>query len=193
MSEIFFKRVYKNGPEYKDLGRCWEWTGSKNSDGYGDILTKFRQHRLAHRISFLLHHEDFDSKLMVCHHCDNRICVNPKHLFQGTAKENFDDAISKGRPIHKLAPAPRKVFEGQESDIVTRIKAGESQESIAKDIGVCRELVSRYARKNGIRRNLTEEDKQEILQLSQKGLNNRQIGDLIGREQSTVRKVLARI
>ena len=34
---------------------------------------------------------------MICHHCDNRICVRPKHLFLGTAKDNAQDREKKGR------------------------------------------------------------------------------------------------
>lgn len=34
---------------------------------------------------------------MVLHKCDNRPCCRPDHLFLGTAKDNTDDMISKGR------------------------------------------------------------------------------------------------
>jgi HNH endonuclease len=41
--------------------------------------------------------ENFKKELMVCHTCDVPLCVNTEHLFQGTAKENFDDMVAKGR------------------------------------------------------------------------------------------------
>lgn len=32
-----------------------------------------------------------------CHSCDNRRCVNERHIFLGTRKDNLDDMTTKGR------------------------------------------------------------------------------------------------
>lgn len=76
---------------------CWEWTGGKMSTGYGMFHPLPRQSILAHRYAYELHHGPIAKGCFVCHHCDNRSCVNPKHLFGGSQQDNVDDMIEKGR------------------------------------------------------------------------------------------------
>lgn len=80
----------------KRNGDCLEWNRFLNHKGYGSFYC-FGSHFMAHRISFYLINGPFDSNLMVLHKCDNPSCINPEHLFLGTAKDNFDDMIQKGR------------------------------------------------------------------------------------------------
>lgn len=78
---------------------CVEWQGYINTNGYGTLNTKidgkYRQYR-AHRVSYLLYNGDLEAGKMICHHCDNRRCVKPSHLYQGTAKDNIRDSIDRG-------------------------------------------------------------------------------------------------
>lgn len=77
---------------------CWPWTGAK--DRYGKIAIwdgKKRSCMLAHRIAYELHYGAIPFGLLVCHHCDNPSCCNPKHLFVGTNKDNSDDCSYKNR------------------------------------------------------------------------------------------------
>lgn len=82
----------------KSEGECWEWTGGRDTQGYGlfFINNKYRCEK-AHRVSAWLSGKRFGNGLNVCHHCDNPPCVNPKHLFLGTRKDNIRDCISKNR------------------------------------------------------------------------------------------------
>ncbi len=77
---------------------CWNWTGNK-VNGYGRLS---RNHEptnliLAHRLSYLLFYGPITEDMDVCHKCDNPGCVNPEHLFLGTAKTNISDSIKKKR------------------------------------------------------------------------------------------------
>jgi hypothetical protein len=75
---------------------CWNWTGYKNAEGYGAVQWNGKLDR-AHRISYRLFHGPIPPGILVCHHCDNPPCVNPKHLFLGTNQDNTDDKVEKHR------------------------------------------------------------------------------------------------
>jgi len=75
---------------------CWEFTGAKDSHGYGRIGYKNKVFS-AHRLSFYLFKHRLFKGDCVLHKCDNPRCINPEHLFLGTQKENMLDCKTKRR------------------------------------------------------------------------------------------------
>jgi len=79
--------------------QCWEWQASRQSSGYGAFAYTPKRIVTAHRVSWALANNNGvlpDSKLVVMHLCDNKLCVNPSHLTLATVAVNNLDAINKG-------------------------------------------------------------------------------------------------
>lgn len=83
-----------------DENGCWLYQGylMRNKLGMGYGWVYFRgKNRGAHRASWMIHYGEIPDKMFVCHKCDVTHCINPEHLFLGTAKDNVHDMIKKGR------------------------------------------------------------------------------------------------
>lgn len=79
---------------------CWLWTGSLSPQGYGSFAVSGRKWP-AHRVT-LAQQDGFmpTRSIHCCHRCDNPPCVNPAHLFWGTASDNLRDASAKKRLVN---------------------------------------------------------------------------------------------
>lgn len=138
--ERFWAKVDKSAGE----SACWPWTGSIDRGGYGVLkLRAVANNRGAHRIAFRLTNGHWPVPCC-CHSCDNPICVNPAHLWEGTYAENHADMRRKGRDRYRTVG-----FIGEEHpgarltwDDVDAIRAsGEGASALAARYGVSRSAI----------------------------------------------------
>jgi len=139
----FWSKVDVKGPD-----ECWEWQGAKSSRGYGSFKVGGKIYKV-HRIIWMIYKGSIPHGKLICHHCDNEPCVNVKHLFMGTQKDNMQDMIKKGRgnkaigDIHGSRTHPEKLACGEkhglsvlmELEVLTirkMVKAGFSQTETAR-------------------------------------------------------------
>lgn len=81
----------------KTPGGCWVWQGAKRGKGYGDIYVGDGRRMATHQLSYQWAHGTIPDGMFVLHRCDNKLCVNPDHLFTGTHQDNMDDLKEKTR------------------------------------------------------------------------------------------------
>lgn len=129
---------------------CWLWTGTILSHGYGQISlghpsTPGSKRWRAHRFSWELHRGTIPDGLVVCHTCDNPICVRPDHLFLGTQADNVHDSSRKGR---KNAWGVQKLNADDVRVIRHQAARGLLQKDIAKAFGVARNTISGIVRRH---------------------------------------------
>lgn len=151
--ELFESRVDRNGPipaHRPRLGPCWIWRGQTRG-GYGRLRVSDKMVS-AHVFAFeRASGNPVPAGMLVCHHCDNRPCVRPSHLFLGTHQDNTLDAVAKGRWPPRgqgagEAHTNARLTWPQVREIRRRVAAGDSQVSLAGAFGISREQVSKICR-----------------------------------------------
>lgn len=146
----FLRKVDVQAPD-----ECWPWiSGMFKQEGYGAFYYKGKNHG-AHRVSLAwklnLEPEDIE---IACHTCDNRKCVNPNHLFNGTHSDNMKDMVAKGRhakPSVKKSECIRghRFLEG--SFFYRPASGNRGPERICKECIKIREALRRLRRGQGTR------------------------------------------
>lgn len=130
----FWERVKKGEGD-----GCWEWTGTKDSKGYGAFSLRGQPHK-GHRISWFLHNGEPNRDLFICHKCDVRNCVNPTHLFEGTIQENNADMKKKIRYNWGTGCHTAKLDEGKVLEMRRRHSLGETAAALGRQFGVCKDV-----------------------------------------------------
>lgn len=135
---------------------CWNWKASKTKNGYGVFGNKkAKKNWLAHRYSYQLVYGQIPSGMFICHKCDNPQCVNPKHLFLGTAKSNSEDMKNKGRSAigdkNGLRKHPESILWGKDNSngklsyedvvMIRKLKLEYRASQLAERFGVCRQYI----------------------------------------------------
>ena len=130
-------------PNYVD-GDCWQWIAGLKGNGYGQINVDghiFSVHKLAYKIFIgpIPKHHSYHG-MCVCHDCDNKLCVNPDHLFLSDQPGNIADAVKKNR----MHPGEKHGMSKLTEEQVKKILASElSNTEIATKYGVTQSCISR--------------------------------------------------
>lgn len=124
---------------------CWVWTGTRQTrqdgcGGYG-VLSRQTPMIYAHRYSYEQTHGPIPEGLLVRHMCDNPPCVNPAHLLVGTAQDNINDKIERGRQPRGQTHCCARLTEADVLSIRAQATAGRGPTLLAKEFGVARTTV----------------------------------------------------
>jgi hypothetical protein len=114
---------------------CWLWRAAGHKSGYGNFYNGTRAEG-AHRVAWAIANGPIPEGMSVLHHCDNPPCVNPAHLFLGTAKENGIDCQAKGRTTRGERNAHARLTTPEVRDIRRLVRSGISQRRVAAQFNV---------------------------------------------------------
>lgn len=126
-----------------DANGCWRWTKGTNDFGYG-VIRVTNAHgdwgERCHRASYALNVGEIPAGMSVCHHCDNPPCINPAHLFLGTASDNALDMCRKGRRTTKPPVGEKsnlaKLTEAQVREACDMVRGGMSRAAVGRHFGL---------------------------------------------------------
>lgn len=120
---------------------CIPWTGWIDPDGYGRTRRDGRSKQITHIVLEAVG-RPVPAGMCACHSCDNRACVNPRHLWIGTHTENLSDRDGKRRQAFGERNGRAKLTEADVRAIREFRSIGLTQQAIADRFGVSQFTVS---------------------------------------------------
>ena len=128
---------------------CWEWqayimptTGYGQTAFGGTIMTTHRAMLTACTGTWM------PPEVLACHECDNRKCINPKHLFWGTHADNMRDCAEKGRTTKGRRSkncgvlVKNSILNDDKVRVIRALRGSMTHRKIAEQLGINRTTVS---------------------------------------------------
>jgi predicted XRE-type DNA-binding protein len=125
-----------------DKESCWIWQGAKFWDNYGMFKIDNLNLR-AHRVAYEIANGSIETGKLILHRCDNKLCCNPHHLYQGDQKQNMKDMTQRNRSTNKR-------LDQDDVNYIRRSKL--PQQELADILGVSQQHISNI--KNNKRREI---------------------------------------
>jgi hypothetical protein len=122
---------------------CELWIGARSgASGYGSYAVDGKVVR-AHRLAWASRHGPIPEGMDILHKCDTPACVNPGHLFMGTAADNVRDMIRKGRraSCSGTINSQAKLTDEVVREIREKRARGVPQKRLAKEYGVHKKTI----------------------------------------------------
>jgi hypothetical protein len=132
-----YKKIQTN-QSFGPNGDCWKSIGTLTSDGYASVTWQFNKikYRITvSRLIFFLWHGRYPEPYAL-HRCDMPQCVNPEHIFEGTAQQNIQDKIKKGRQAKGEQNARHIIKEAEVIQALELYKNGDSVNNVAEKLKI---------------------------------------------------------
>lgn len=125
---------------------CWWWVGDETSRGYGRFSAATGLQIESHRVAFFLTYAIQPETQIIRHRCDNKKCINPRHLILGSFQDNTNDFLEAGRrgelshPQHGESNGRAKLTE---DDVITIRSSVNSTVALAARFNVSVAMIRR--------------------------------------------------
>lgn len=123
---------------------CWPWTGTirRHTDRWGCSVPSYGRFKFgqitysAHRVAYYLEYRVDPGVLLVCHECNNTLCVNVQHLYIGTQSQNMLQCFDDSRKSHRGQSHPRTDLLDADIPVIREAIQSQTCQNVANNYGV---------------------------------------------------------